>query len=99
MDYENPCEEFALINAEYAVDYAKEAIKAAEAGDLDRCFENLDDAEHLLGAAKMEAEGAYTERAWTAFAAAADMVRRADEAYCNLCYDNNTGDDDDDDER
>jgi len=94
MDYENPCEEYALLYAEYAVDYAQASIKAAESCDLDRCLDLLDDAEHMFDAAKLEAEGAYTERAWTAFAAAEDMVRRADEAYCNLRYDNNTGDDD-----
>jgi len=85
MDYENPCEEFAMINAEYAADYAKEAIKAAESGDLERCFEHLDDAEHLLDAARLEAEGAYTARAWAAVDAAYEATRRADEAYDALC--------------
>jgi len=94
MDYENACEQYALLYAEYAVDYAQKAIEAAESCDLDRCLELGFDADHMLDAAKLEAEGAYTERAWTAFAAAEDMVRRADEAYCNLRYDNNTGDDD-----
>jgi len=87
-------DEYALLYAEYAVDYAKEAIKAAEAGDLDRCLELGFDADHMLDAAKMEAGGAYTWRASAALAAASAAVRRADEAYCNLRYDNNTGDDD-----
>jgi len=94
MDCDNPCEEFALINAEYAIDYAQKAVAAAEAGDLDRCFEHLDDAEHLLDAARMEAGGADTARAWAAVDAAYEATRRADRAYCNLCYGNNTGDDD-----
>jgi len=81
MDYENPCEDYALSAAESAVDIAKEAIEAAEAGDLEKCMELSDEADQLLDVAKFEAQDAYSVRAWAAYADAEDIVRMADDAY------------------
>jgi len=77
----NPCEEQAITAAEGAVDLAKEAIKAAESGDLERCMGLGDEVEHLLGVAKKEADGADTERARSAVAAADEAAQMASDAY------------------